>query len=252
MLGDGRVAFAVPYEDGLLLGTTDDAYDGDPAAVAPAAAEERAGAGGGGEVAAAGAARPGPDPAAVRRPAGAARGGRPDQRGAPRGGADDGAGRDDLDRGWQAHHLAADRAAGGGPGLLARSAGRRPACGRGRCRLPSSPRPAAAELRARFPPCRRRWWRTWCGSTVPRPPPSWQRTEVDAALLAPLSARAPDIAAQVPHARDRSGRHRSTTSSAAPASRRAGRTTPWRGPVSRRCWRRREKAADLRAPGRER
>jgi len=40
MLGDGRVAFAVPYEDGLLLGTTDRAYEGDPAAVEPDAAEE--------------------------------------------------------------------------------------------------------------------------------------------------------------------------------------------------------------------
>ena len=41
MLGDGRVAFAVPFEDGLLLGTTDHPYDGDPADVAPDAGDER-------------------------------------------------------------------------------------------------------------------------------------------------------------------------------------------------------------------
>ena len=41
ILGDGRVAFAVPFEDGLLLGTTDQPYHGDPAAVAPDDADER-------------------------------------------------------------------------------------------------------------------------------------------------------------------------------------------------------------------
>lgn len=41
MLGDGRVAFAIPWQDGLLLGTTDHPYDGDPADVAPDAADER-------------------------------------------------------------------------------------------------------------------------------------------------------------------------------------------------------------------
>lgn len=40
LLGDGRVAFAVPYQDGLLLGTTDHPYEGDPAAVAPDAGDE--------------------------------------------------------------------------------------------------------------------------------------------------------------------------------------------------------------------
>jgi glycerol-3-phosphate dehydrogenase len=33
MLGNGRVSFAIPWEDHLLLGTTDEAYDGDPAGV---------------------------------------------------------------------------------------------------------------------------------------------------------------------------------------------------------------------------
>jgi glycerol-3-phosphate dehydrogenase len=40
VLDDGRVAFAVPYQDGLLLGTTDQAYDGDPADVAPDPGDE--------------------------------------------------------------------------------------------------------------------------------------------------------------------------------------------------------------------
>jgi glycerol-3-phosphate dehydrogenase len=41
ILDDGRVAFAVPFEDGLLLGTTDHPYHDDPAAVAPDPADER-------------------------------------------------------------------------------------------------------------------------------------------------------------------------------------------------------------------
>jgi glycerol-3-phosphate dehydrogenase len=41
MLGDGRVAFAIPFQDGLLLGTTDEPYDGDPADVAPDPGDER-------------------------------------------------------------------------------------------------------------------------------------------------------------------------------------------------------------------
>ena len=40
MLGDGRVAFAVPWQDGLLLGTTDHPFDGDPADVAPDPGDE--------------------------------------------------------------------------------------------------------------------------------------------------------------------------------------------------------------------
>ena len=39
---DGRVCFAIPYHDDFtLIGTTDEDYAGDPAAVAPSAAEER-------------------------------------------------------------------------------------------------------------------------------------------------------------------------------------------------------------------
>ncbi|HTW69421.1 MAG TPA: glycerol-3-phosphate dehydrogenase [Acetobacteraceae bacterium] len=39
---DGRVCFAIPYHDDYtLIGTTDEDYAGDPAAVAPSAAEER-------------------------------------------------------------------------------------------------------------------------------------------------------------------------------------------------------------------
>ena len=39
---DGRVCFAIPYHDDFtLIGTTDEDYTGDPAAVAPSAAEER-------------------------------------------------------------------------------------------------------------------------------------------------------------------------------------------------------------------
>jgi glycerol-3-phosphate dehydrogenase len=40
MLGDGRVAFAIPFQDGLLLGTTDHPYEGDPADVAPDPGDE--------------------------------------------------------------------------------------------------------------------------------------------------------------------------------------------------------------------
>ena len=41
MLSDGRVAFAIPWQDGLLLGTTDHPYEGDPADVAPDPGDER-------------------------------------------------------------------------------------------------------------------------------------------------------------------------------------------------------------------
>ena len=40
LLGDGRVAFAIPFQDGLLLGTTDHPYEGDPADVAPDPVDE--------------------------------------------------------------------------------------------------------------------------------------------------------------------------------------------------------------------
>ena len=39
-LADGRVSFAIPWEDQLLLGTTDEPYDGDPAAVQCTDADE--------------------------------------------------------------------------------------------------------------------------------------------------------------------------------------------------------------------
>ena len=67
-------------EDGLLLGTTDHPYDGDPADIAPDPGRRAPDPGRGGALARGGGDRPEPDPAAVRRPPRAAGRGRPDQR----------------------------------------------------------------------------------------------------------------------------------------------------------------------------
>ena len=40
-LHDGRVSFAIPWEGMLLLGTTDEPYDGDPADVRATDDDER-------------------------------------------------------------------------------------------------------------------------------------------------------------------------------------------------------------------
>jgi glycerol-3-phosphate dehydrogenase len=201
MLGDGRVAFAVPYEDGLLLGTTDHAYEGDPAAVEPEAAEEA-------QVLAEAARSLRPallDPARIRQRFAGLRA-LPVAAGptsaAPRevvlttgpGGMISIAGGKLTT--WRRIGLQAAGLACAALGVPAPELRPRP--------LPSAIRPEPAEtaLRARFPAVPPevvahlvRFHGAGAAAIL-------ARTTADPTLLEPLSARSPDIAAQVPHARE--------------------------------------------------
>ena len=100
-LPNGRVSFAIPWEGMLLLGTTDEPFDGDPAVVTATDDDQR-------QILA--------RSLALRRSAGAS-GGQPVDR--PHPARDDHlarAGRDGVGGGRQAHHLARHRQACGGDG----------------------------------------------------------------------------------------------------------------------------------------
>ncbi len=202
MLGDGRVAFAIPFQDGLLLGTTDHPYDGDPAAVAPDPGDERQ------ILAEAGLSLTAEtiDPGRIRQrfaglrvlPVAAG-----PTSAAPRevvlttgpGGMVSIAGGKLTT--WRRIGL---QAAG-----LACAALGRPAPGHEPVPLPSAvePGPAVAELRARFPLAPEAVVAHLVHGHGAAAGAILQRTVTDETLLEPLSPAAPDIGAQVPHARDR-------------------------------------------------
>jgi glycerol-3-phosphate dehydrogenase len=202
LLDDGRVAFAVPWQDGLLLGTTDHPFDGDPADVAPDPADEQQILAEAGLSLAAAAI----DPARIRqRFAGlrvlpVAAGPTSD---APRevvlttgpgGMISIAGGKLTTWRriGLQAAGLAT--AALGHPALDARPRS-----------LPSAVQPDAEQevLRARFPLVDPAVVAHLVHGHGAAARVILERAAADATLLAPLSAAAPDIGAQVLHARDR-------------------------------------------------
>ena len=183
----------MPFEDGLLLGTTDHPYHGDPAAVAPDAGDERQML----EEAGRSLMPAAIDPARIRQrfaglralPVATGRPARRPARWCSRAGR-----RHGLDRRRQAHDVAADRAAGAA--LACRALGRAGARRR--------PRAAAVGDRARRPP-----WRTCApGSGAVEPATVahlvhyhgaaaaaiLEQAMADRALLEPLAPGAPDIA----------------------------------------------------------
>ncbi len=202
LLSDGRVAFAVPFQDGLLLGTTDHPYEGDPADVAPDPGDEHqilAEAGLSLETAAI-------DPGRIRQrfaglrvlPVAAG----PTSE-APRevvlttgpGGMISIAGGKLTT--WRRIGLQA-------AGLAADALGLPAPDGRPRS-LPSAVQPDAetAALRARFPLVEEAVVAHLVHDHGAAAREILERAEADETLLEPLSSQAPDIGAQVLHARDR-------------------------------------------------
>ena len=235
---DGRVAFAVPWQDGLLLGTTDHPYDGDPADVAPDPGDER-------QILAEAGLSLTPatiDPARIRyRFAGlrvlpVAAGPTSE---APREVVlTTRAGRHGLDRRRQAHDLASHRAAGGRAGVQrAGPSGARPR-GPCRCPRPSTRRRPAPSCAPGFPVPRTGRHRAPRARARRRRQrhPAAHRGRRDAARAA-FCRRARTSARRCCTRATGNGRCRSTTSCAAPASPRAAPTTRRCGNGSRRCWR---------------
>ena len=115
-LPEGRVSFAIPWHGMLLLGTTDEPFEGDPATVQPTEADRAQILAEAADVARPGRHRPLPCPLRVRGTPRPAPRRHVDCRNPPGDRRHRGQGRDDQRRRWQAHDVAAHRSRRRHPG----------------------------------------------------------------------------------------------------------------------------------------